>query len=79
MEEQTSMNSLISSIRRNSGHFPTLTQQVQHELGDITTGNGDMLDGTADDITFRAGNDVRDTIARVNDGAGKCAIGDTVG
>ena len=65
-------------LGRNIGRLSTLTQQVQHELCNITASNGDVLDGTTDNIAFGARNDVCDTITRVNDRAGECTISDAV-
>ena len=66
-------------LGRNIGRLSTLTQQVQHELCNITASNGDVLDGTTDNIAFGARNDVCDTITRVNDCSCEGAICDTVG
>ena len=54
-------------LRRHGCHLTTLTKQVQHELSDITSGDWNVLNRTADDITFCAWNNVSDTIARVDD------------
>lgn len=32
-------------LRRNSRHLAPLTQEVEHELGDVATGDGYVLDG----------------------------------
>ena len=49
-------------FRRNSNHIPSLTNKVQYELGNVTTGDGYMLDGTSDDIPFGTRNHVSNTI-----------------
>ena len=66
-------------FRRDIGHLSALTHEVEHELGDITTGDGDVLDGTPNNITLRAGNDVGNTVSGVDDGTRERAVGDTVG
>ena len=43
-------------------HIPSLTNEVQYELCDVTTGDGYMLDGTSDDIPFGTRNHVSNTI-----------------
>jgi len=56
----------------------TLPQDLLHELGDAAAGNGHVLDGGANDVTLSDGDDVGDTITRVNDGAGKGPLGNLV-
>ena len=51
-------------------HFTALTHEVEHELGDITPGDRNMLDRGANHISFRTGDNVGDTVARIDDGAG---------
>ena len=36
--------------------------EVEHELRDITSSDGDVLDGTADDVPLRAGDHVSDAV-----------------
>ena len=55
-------------------HFTSLTHEVEDELGDITSGDGDVLDGRANDIAFCDGDNVSDAITRVNDGASEGTI-----
>jgi len=61
-------------LRRNARHLPTLSEQVQDELANVATGNGDMLDGRANNVAFGHRDDVGDTITRVDDCAGECAV-----
>ena len=49
-------------FRGHSNHIPSLSDKVQYELCNVTTGDGYMLDGTSDDIPFGTRNDVSDTI-----------------
>lgn len=66
-------------LRRHSRHLAPLSHQIEHELGDITPGDRDMLDRAPNDIAFRAGNNVRHAVARVDDGAGESAVSHAVG
>ena len=66
-------------LRGNIDHLATLSHKVEHELRDVTTGDRDVLDGAADDITFRARNNVGDTISRIDDSSSECAVGNAVG
>ena len=61
-------------LGRHVRHLSALAHEVEHELRDVAPGDGDVLDRAADDVPLCAGNDVRDTIARVNDGAGERAV-----
>jgi hypothetical protein len=54
-------------LRRNSSHFSTFTQEVKYELRDVPSGDGNVLDSAADNVAISDGNDVRDTVARVDD------------
>lgn len=65
-------------LRRNSSHLTTLSHEVEHELGDIATGDGYVLDGGADDIALSTGNDVSDTVSGIDNGAGESAVCDAV-
>lgn len=65
-------------LGRHVRHLAALAHEVEHELRDVAPGDGDVLDRAADDVPLCAGDDVRDTIARVNDGAGERAVRDTV-
>ena len=66
-------------LRWNIGEFTALAQQVEHELRDVATGDGDVLDGAPDHVALRAGDDVRNTVAGVDNGARERAVGDAVG
>ena len=44
------------------------------KVGNVTAGDRDALDGRANNIAFCNGDDVGDTIARVNNSAGQGAI-----
>ena len=66
-------------FRRNVNGLPTLSHQVQYELRDITSSDGDVLDGAPNDVPFGARNNVRDTVSRVDDCSGERAVGDSVG
>lgn len=66
-------------LRRDDSHLSTFAHQVKNELCDITTSYRNMLDRTADNITFRARYDVRYTISRVNDGSCQCTVCDAIG
>lgn len=55
-------------------HLTALPQEVQHELRDISSGNWDVFYGTSDNVSFRAGYDVGDTVARVNNCARQCPV-----
>ncbi len=63
----------------HSRHLSTFSHEIEHKLGNIATGDGDVLDGAANNIPLRTGNDVGDTIARVDDRPSERAVGDTVG
>ena len=65
-------------FRGYSNHISSLTNKVQYELGNVTTGDGYMLDGTSDDIPFGTRNDMSYTITRVDDSSSECTVGDTV-
>lgn len=56
-------------LRRDDSHLSTFAHQIKYELSDITTSDRNMLDRTTDNIAFRARNDVRYTVTRVNDGS----------
>mgnify|MGYP006876477989 CR=1 FL=1 len=36
----------------------SITQELLNEVGDVSTGDGDVLDGRSDDIPLRDGNGV---------------------
>jgi hypothetical protein len=63
---------------RHLRHLTTLSHQVEHELRNVTPGNRDVLDCAADDIALGARDDVSDTVARVDDGAGERAVRDAI-
>jgi hypothetical protein len=66
-------------FRRHGCHLSSLTHQVEHKLGEITTCDGDMLDRAANNVTFCDWNNVSYTISRIDDGSSETAVGDTVG
>lgn len=66
-------------LRGDVDHLSTFTQEVEHELRDVTTGDGDVLDGTADDIAFRARNNMSNAVSRVDDSSSERSVCDTVG
>lgn len=66
-------------LRGYSGHFTSFPHEVQYELGDIASCYGNVLDSTSDDVSVRAGDNVRYTIAGIDDRSSECAIGDSVG
>lgn len=61
-------------FRRDGGHVPSLTDKIQNKLGDITTGNGYMLNSTANDISLGARDNVCDTIPGINNCSSECAV-----
>lgn len=66
---------LLGRLERGVG-LASVTEQRLHEIGDITTGDGDGLDGRADDIALCDGDDVGHTVTGVNDGTGERAVRD---
>jgi len=52
----------------------TLTEELLDEGSDITTGERDVLDARADDVTLSDGDDVGHTITRVDNGTGEGTI-----
>ena len=60
-------------------HLSPFTHEVQHELGDVATCDGDVLDGTSNDVPLSAGNDMSDSIAGINDSARQGPISDSIG
>ena len=62
----------------NGRHLPSFSHQIQHELADIPTGDGDMFDRTSNHIPLSTRDNVSDTIARVNDSPGERTIRDFV-
>lgn len=66
-------------LRGNSSHFTSLSHEVQYELGDIASCYRNVLDGTSNDVSVRAGDNVRDTITGIDNRSSECAIGDSVG
>lgn len=65
-------------LRGYGGHLTTFSHQVEHELGDVPTGDWDVLDGASDDIALRARDNVGDTITRVNHSTGEGSVCDSV-
>ena len=63
----------------NGRHLPSFSHQIQHELADIPTGDGDMFDRTSNHIPLSTRDNVSDTIARVNDSPGERTIRDFIG
>ena len=59
-------------------HLTAFAHEVQYELRDVATGDGDVLDRASDDIALSAGDDVRDTITRVDDRACQRPVRDAV-
>lgn len=66
-------------LGRDGRHLPSFSHQIQYELGDIPTSDGDMFDRTSDDIPFSARDNVSNTIARVNDSSSESTVCDLVG
>lgn len=66
-------------LRGYRRHLSTLPHQIEHELGDIATSNGDMFDRAPNDVPLGTGDDVSDTVPGVDDSSSECAIGDAVG
>ena len=64
---------------RNGRHLPPFSHQIQHELADIPAGDGNVLDRTANHVSLGTRDNVRDTIARVNNCSGERTIRDLVG
>jgi hypothetical protein len=58
----------------NSRHLPSLSKKIQDKLRNVPSGDGDMLDGTTNDISICNRNDVRYTIAAIDD----CACEDLI-
>lgn len=65
-------------LRRNIDSLSTLSHQVQYELGDVASGDGDVLNGTSDDVPFCTRDNVRDTVSGINDCASESAVCDSV-
>ena len=59
-------------------HLSALSHQVEYELCDVSSGDWDVLDSTADDIPLRTRNNVSDTVAGIDDRACECAVGDAI-
>ena len=55
-------------------HLAALAHEVEHELGDVAPGDGDVLDRAPDNVPLCTGDDVRDTVAGVDDGASERAV-----
>ena len=66
-------------LGRHVRHLAALAHEVEHELGDVASGNGDVLDRAPDNVPLRAGDDVRDTVAGVDDSAGEGTVCNAVG
>ena len=64
---------------RNGHHLPSFPHQIQHELGDVPAGDGDVLYGTPDNVPLSARYNVGDTVTRVNNGSSERTIRDFVG
>ena len=59
-------------------HLSTLSHQIEYELRDVSSGNGDVLDGAADDVSLRTRNNVGDTVTRIDNGTRERAVGDAI-
>lgn len=66
---------LLGCLEGAVGLSPVSEQRL-YEVGDVSAGDGDRLDGGTDDVTFGDGNDVRDTVTGVDDGTGQRPIRD---
>lgn len=62
----------------NVGRFAAFSKQLLDKVGDIPSGNGDMLDSRADNIPFSHRDHVGDTITRINDRTCQRSIGHLV-
>ena len=49
-------------------HLPALSHQVEHKLRNVAARDGDVLDGAANDVPLRTGDNMRDAVSRVDDG-----------
>ena len=65
-------------LRRDVRRLASFTHEVQNELCDVSTGDGNVLDSTTDDIAFRTWDNVRYTITGVDYSSGECPISDLV-
>lgn len=61
-------------FRWDVGRLAAVSEQLLGEEGEVLAGNGDVLDGGANDIAVGYRNDVGDTITRVDHSAGKRAV-----
>lgn len=66
---------LLGSFERRVW-FASVTKQRLDKIGDVASSDGDRLDRRADDVALCDGNDVRNTVSRINDSSGKRAIMD---
>lgn len=48
--------------------------QILDEMRDVSSGNWDVFDARADDVAFSDGDDVRDAVARVDNGSSQAAF-----
>lgn len=62
-------------LRRDGGHLPAFTHQVQHELCDVPPSDGNVLDSAADHVALCTRYDMGHTVARVDDRACECSFG----
>lgn len=58
--------SLHAAVRLTS-----LTEKVLHKMSDVAASNGDGFDAASNDVALCDGDDVGDTITRVDDGTGE--------
>ncbi len=59
-------------------HLTTLSHQVKYELRDVSSGNRDMFDGTADHIALGTRDNMGHAVARVDDSARERTVCDAV-
>ena len=65
-------------LGRHLRHLAALSHEIEHELRDVPSGYRDVFDGAADHVALRAGDDMGDAVARVDDRAGQGAVGHAV-
>lgn len=54
-------------LRRDIHHFSALPHQVENELRNVATSNGDVFNRTSNDIAFGARDNMGDTVTRIDD------------
>ena len=60
---------LLGCLQGAVGLAP-VSQQGLYKVGDVTAGDGDGLDGRANDVSLSDGDDVRDAVTGIDDGTG---------